>query len=523
LKRRWAVALAVLVTLGACTNDYDQFDFGGGPSTGGSPNGGAAGTAGEPGTGGAPETGGAPGTGGQTVGGGGAGGGATGGSAGQGGELGTGGGSVGGDASGQGGQSIPDATLDVREEDARGANDAPVDADARADALPDVTADAPRDAGPPDVSADATPDAEPDVTVVPDVQEASPPDAEPDVSIDAPEDNVAEAAPPDVSVDAACAAGTKLCGGTCVSMSDPAFGCSAISCAACAVPSNSTGVVCGGTGSCAIAGCLPGFDDCNSLVLDGCETSIATNTASCGQCGRACSGQNVGARICAGGVCVPSCTLGFSSCNAPAAPNPDDGCETPAQSANGCGSCGNDCTAQGVAGGFVCSASSICGCPSSASCGGVAGACSLSGLCSCNGLACQTGESCVTTTVPVAADAGDVDADDGSADDADIDAGTTQVDNCSCNGASACSAGQTCCQNPAGCSNLATDSLSCGACGRACPLGFQCIAGACHCQLDGNCNGGSSGTCVMPQGQCSCSAGGVCDPGRRCQPNGSCG
>jgi len=98
-----------------------------------------------------------------------------------------------------------------------------------------------------------------------------------------------------------------------------------------------SGYMCTGQPSvCMPVGCPPGFDDCNMLSGDGCETDITTVT-DCGGCGNACDTSNsVGAACTAGSCTYSSCALGYSDCNTSA---PDtDGCEcaTPFCCGNGC-------------------------------------------------------------------------------------------------------------------------------------------------------------------------------------------
>ncbi len=103
-----------------------------------------------------------------------------------------------------------------------------------------------------------------------------------------------------------------------------------------------------GTPSCVNSGCVPvcsaGFRDCNGIYADGCEANLNTDVANCGGCGRACSGANVAAKTCAGGLCTSTCAAGFGNCIRPVAPNADDGCETnTTNDKNNCGGCGVAC------------------------------------------------------------------------------------------------------------------------------------------------------------------------------------
>jgi hypothetical protein len=509
LKRRYAVALAVAVALSGCTNDYDQFQVAG--------EGGATGESG-----------------------------ATGGSAGQ--AQGGSGGGTNGDASEEGGRAMPDGPADVTAEpDGEVAADGPADGPG-ADASAEV--DAPFD-GSPDVSRDAPPDVAPDFADAgdggrPDVLEDGPTgDAidgsvpeEPDVSVaDAEDADVSigvDADAADVAVEAPCGADTKLCAGTCVPLDDPAHGCASTSCSPCAVPPHATGAVCGISGACAIARCAAGFDDCDGVVGNGCETSLLVDVANCGQCGRGCSSAGVFFKHCVAGLCLPSCMLNAASCQSPVAPLPDDGCERFVATTTSCGGCDNNCAAQGVGQGLSC-ISTVCQCATNAVCGGVAGTCNPANRCVCGGATCQAGEACRTvgsgadggTDASGDAEAQDTGAEDGDANAEDVDAepegSAPGTDLCSCNGGSACAAGQTCCQSPAGCIDLQTDPQNCGACGRSCAPGLICSGATCRCTTDATCNAGSSGTCLTAEGQCMCRTGGFCDPGRRCQADGNCG
>jgi hypothetical protein len=141
-------------------------------------------------------------------------------------------------------------------------------------------------------------------------------------------------------------------------------------------------------GSCAVASCNPGFDDCNSNPMDGCEASLSrpqtcgsctvscsgttaqcanmngrfacanscagatpdncqtacvnlqNDVQNCGRCGQRCSLPNAQAR-CAAGICaIASCNQNFDDCNA----NPMDGCEASLSRPQTCGSCTRSCS-----------------------------------------------------------------------------------------------------------------------------------------------------------------------------------
>ncbi len=147
-------------------------------------------------------------------------------------------------------------------------------------------------------------------------------------------------AAPDVLMDAGCTAGTKQCGASCVSVDDPAFGCTTTGCDPCGIPGSTA--TCD-AGSCAFAGCAPGFADCNGDLSDFCETNIDTDPAQCGACGNPCSVANATAG-CAGGVCtVGACTGGFQDCDGDAL----NGCEANTNlDHKSCGDCSTVCMGQ---------------------------------------------------------------------------------------------------------------------------------------------------------------------------------
>ncbi len=107
-----------------------------------------------------------------------------------------------------------------------------------------------------------------------------------------------------------CGSGMKMCGGSCVSVDDAAYGCSPSSCTPCALP-HATPICTGG--ACALGPCDTGYSDCNGTPDDGCETDTSTDASSCGACGHACpndfscdSGQCAcihGLMACLNGIC----------------------------------------------------------------------------------------------------------------------------------------------------------------------------------------------------------------------------
>ncbi len=143
-----------------------------------------------------------------------------------------------------------------------------------------------------------------------------------------------------------CEPGFKSCAGQCVSSDRPEHGCSSSSCAPC-LRTNAT-PRCGPDGSCEIAVCYRGYDDCDGIAENGCETSLRTDPKHCGSCGAACLSLPH-AQVGCGDTCrIYRCDPGYEDCNG----STDDGCETSTDSdARHCGSCGNACAEERCQGG----------------------------------------------------------------------------------------------------------------------------------------------------------------------------
>ncbi|MBI5512254.1 MAG: hypothetical protein HY909_00710, partial [Deltaproteobacteria bacterium] len=354
-----------------------------------------------------------------------------------------------------------------------------------------------------------------------------------------------------------CPTGQKLCGGRCVRVDDPLFGCGPMACEpcalsnaaaacmanACAVMTCSDGFgncdgmasngcevdvrvsndhcgACGGqcrpanaTGqcrmsACALLTCAEGFGDCDGMVANGCETATSMNPAHCGRCGNACTFANAAA-TCSGGLCnLGACAEGYGNCDGMAA----NGCETPTgTSAAHCGRCGNACALD--------NAMTSCR----------AGACAVT--------ACLAGF-------------GDCDAMAANGCEADTRASATHCGACGracmlANATATCAAGECavarCSMGFGNCDGVATNgceqdlqtsTANCGACGRMCALPnatAACVAGACAvarcaagfadcdmdasngCETDTRASRTHCGTCGNACGAGQFCAGGTCD------------
>jgi hypothetical protein len=109
----------------------------------------------------------------------------------------------------------------------------------------------------------------------------------------------------------------------CVPRSDPATGCSGSSCAPCAPP-HAMGT-CGPNNECISNGCLGDWRDCDGIEENGCETDVAHDPENCERCFHVCDTPTNGTAGCSEKQCaIGSCKDGFEDCNRMTG----DGCET---------------------------------------------------------------------------------------------------------------------------------------------------------------------------------------------------
>ncbi|MGK3992346.1 hypothetical protein [Sorangium sp. So ce1024] len=153
--------------------------------------------------------------------------------------------------------------------------------------------------------------------------------------------NAAEACLGGTCVLTACEPGFVNCDG------DPANGCEVNTASdlahcggcniACALP-NAAEACLGGT--CVLGACEPGFANCDANPANGCEANTDTSLAHCGGCGMACDLANA-SEACVDGACgLVACIAGFADCNGVVA----DGCEVSiASDPASCGACGVNC------------------------------------------------------------------------------------------------------------------------------------------------------------------------------------
>ena len=288
---------------------------------------------------------------------------------------------------------------------------------------------------------------------------------------------------PGCSDDSRCGGGSmKCCNGGCTDTAKDSMNCGVCGTACMA---NHAGVSCA-AGQCTIGTCAGGWADCNANPADGCEVNVRADAANCSGCGMACALPNavVG---CSGGCYIRACHYGWDDCNA----MDKDGCETNvAADVRNCGACGMSCA--GVARakvGCVNAACALLSCDAGfADCDGqfVNGCevgttadinnCGGCGMKCGQGLVCVKGEcTCPNCNLPNAKAA---------------------CINLKCV-VGQCNQGYGDCdgQPQNGCERtLLTDILHCGVCGNACAQGLVCTNGGCTCP---QCNiPGASSKCI---------------------------
>lgn len=101
-------------------------------------------------------------------------------------------------------------------------------------------------------------------------------------------------------------------------------------------------------GICSIGLCNAPYADCNYKLLDGCEVNLATDIDNCGSCGAMCPIPINGIRNCIAGKCnIEACIAGYADCDH----NINNGCETNLQTdPNNCGQCSHVCSNQCING-----------------------------------------------------------------------------------------------------------------------------------------------------------------------------
>ncbi len=130
-----------------------------------------------------------------------------------------------------------------------------------------------------------------------------------------------------VQCSAICANGLEDCNGVCADTSSDVQNCGACG-VSCSFAHGQPACV---QGECSLASCDDGWEDCNSDLSDGCETPLNTNDH-CGSCDTSCTSPE----FCFDGSCTDQCPDGLTNC--------DGNCIDTSNDVANCGSCYNECS-----------------------------------------------------------------------------------------------------------------------------------------------------------------------------------
>ncbi|MBN8609275.1 MAG: hypothetical protein J0L92_01735 [Deltaproteobacteria bacterium] len=133
------------------------------------------------------------------------------------------------------------------------------------------------------------------------------------VDADAPTLDVAPEAATDAAVPLdACPAPTRLCGSVCVDVEADPDHCGA--CGQRCVPLAGSIPFCASY-LCVRAVCRPGFANCDTDRLNGCEVDVDASIEHCGRCDHACEGAPHASPVCRRGDCALTCESGWTDCD----------------------------------------------------------------------------------------------------------------------------------------------------------------------------------------------------------------
>jgi len=140
------------------------------------------------------------------------------------------------------------------------------------------------------------------------------------------------------SCQASCGLPFARCGNRCANFASDPENCG--DCGRVCRPEHATAATCA-AGQCGYARCTSGFADCDGDQENGCEQPVASDPLNCGFCGNQCRPANASGANCSNGKCnYATCAAGFDDCDGIRA----NGCETfvDGDTAN-CGVCGKKC------------------------------------------------------------------------------------------------------------------------------------------------------------------------------------
>lgn len=92
--------------------------------------------------------------------------------------------------------------------------------------------------------------------------------------------------------------------------------------------------------SCVLLACAAGFDNCDTMEINGCEASLRDDVAHCGSCANRCPARANATPLCRAGTCEFTCNPAFGDCNMSAM----DGCEQSLRDLAHCGACNRACS-----------------------------------------------------------------------------------------------------------------------------------------------------------------------------------
>ena len=275
-------------------------------------------------------------------------------------------------------------------------------------------------------------------------------------------------------------------------------------------------------------------DNCNGVIDEGFDLSLAT---SCGECGAVCTGATP--------LCVPDGSGGFECSDTCAETMCGGACVDTDTSGSHCGGCDAPCDAGESCVGGACACGGVgpdCGGhPTSTCCGS---ACvdttSSSADCGACGVACDAGEACAASSCRCGGGGPDC-----TGDATSLCCGASCVDSLAdeenCLGCgNECDLGEVCgfrgctCGSPtgpdctvgsrpaccgSGCTDVFVDEENCGGCGIRCRSGETCLGGLCRCGGGTTCEGPCcGGMCEAVDDVNNCGGCGIrCAPGERCE------
>ncbi len=140
------------------------------------------------------------------------------------------------------------------------------------------------------------------------------------------------------SCQASCGFPFARCGNRCANFASDPENCG--DCGRVCRPDHATAATCA-AGQCGYARCAAGFADCDGDQENGCEQPVASDPNNCGFCGNQCRPANASGASCGSGKCnYGTCAAGFDDCDGIRA----NGCETFVDGdVKNCGVCGRTC------------------------------------------------------------------------------------------------------------------------------------------------------------------------------------